>query len=135
MRNDVLDGVAAIGRSRSRRNVGWLWVCGLLLGSAVSWVSAPHALADTPAATDFGQRLAEPMLSDSDGTTHAMFVTLYSDGREQVEVRMARGDSVAAFAAEHPGWRLDNGMTWFMQMPVYVRELSETAAAYGHTAV
>ncbi|MCF8565205.1 hypothetical protein LLE49_10815 [Alicyclobacillus tolerans] len=90
-----------------------------------AWFHAPVACADTPGITDFGQGA----LAASVGSTkpsQALFVTLYPDGREQIEVRTIQDDAMVSYASEHSPWRLDGGLMWFVQMPVYVRELTST---------
>ncbi|QSO52476.1 hypothetical protein JZ785_00475 [Alicyclobacillus curvatus] len=87
----------------------------------------PHttAFADTPAVTDFGQVEATPALtSHSGGFRQAVFLTLYPDGRSHSEVRGVKDDAENTFVGEHPTWQFDGTLTWFLQMPVYVRQLS-----------
>lgn len=109
------------GRQGVRGLLGAVIVAGAI---TVAW---PHvAFADTPAPTDFSQaevasRTVEPAFVGN--VSQAMFLTVYGNGREVMEVRPVRGDAVNAFAGDHPGWHLDNRMTWLIQMPVYVREL------------
>lgn len=93
------------------------------------------AYADAPAVTDFGQSYAEAAMADGGNHPHAVFLTLYADGRQQCEVRTVQDDAIVSFAGEHPAWRIDHGLTWFVRMPVYVRQLtaSQTQAS-GETA-
>lgn len=98
----------------------------------------PVAHADTPAFIDFGQ---SEMTSNTVQPTfvteasHAMFLTVYGDGHQAMQVLPVRGDAVNTFAGEHPAWRLDSKMTWLVQMPVYVRELSLQTTHPGQASV
>lgn len=94
------------------------------LTTLVPSVASSIAFADSPAVTDFGQDFTSTALAGHHHDSRALFLTLYPDGREQMEVRVIHGDAVAGFVAEHPGWRLDTGLMWFVQMPVYIRDLS-----------
>lgn len=115
-------GSKAVGRQGVRKLLGAVSVAGAI---SLAW---PHvAFADTPAPTDFsqaelGSRTVEPAFVGR--VSQAMFLTVYSNGREVMEVRPVRGDAINTFAGDHLAWRLDNRMTWLIQMPVYVRELS-----------
>ena len=96
----------------------------------------PIALADTPAVTDFGQAEATPALtSHSGGWRQAMFLTLYPDGRSHSEIRGVKDDAENTLMGDHPTWQLDGTLTWFLQMPVYVRQLSSHQASAGTSPV
>lgn len=116
-------GKQAAGRRAVR--VGLLSAVSVIGVVTLAW---PHvAFADTPAPTDFGQaelssQAVEPAFVSN--ASQAMFLTVYDDGRNVMEVRRVRGDAINAFAGDHLAWRLDDRMTWLIQMPVYVRELS-----------
>ncbi|MDQ0188744.1 hypothetical protein JI721_12895 [Alicyclobacillus cycloheptanicus] len=112
-----------------------LAAAGFVLGSLSIAGHAHVALADTPAVTDFGQEIAQAAMVSGEGAPQALFVTRYADGHEHMEVHAVRGDSVVAFAGEHPGWYLDRAMTYLLHMPVYVRAVPSPAADSGHTAV
>jgi hypothetical protein len=113
-------------------------VVGIAVGCAVvGGVDGPGATpqvwADAPAVTDFGQAFTwEPgdvtyAWQPERPWRQAMFLTLYADGRQQVAVRSVHADAVVSFAAEHPCWRLDNSLTWWFNLPVYVREVQGTS--------
>lgn len=98
-------------------------------GLVLFCLHTPQVLADVPAVTDFGQDAATPVVTSDDHGAQAIFLTLYADGREQWEVRQVREDAVVSFAGEHPVWRLDHGLMWFLHMPVYIREVGEQSRA------
>ncbi|WP_067930767.1 hypothetical protein [Alicyclobacillus kakegawensis] len=118
---------AVLGRSRRGR----VWIR-LLIGGAAVWAAAftatPRVWADAPAVTDFDQaqvsveRAADAWAVDGPWR-RAVFITLYGDGRGQLTVRPVATDAVVSFAAEHPCWRLDNSLTLWFHLPVYVREV------------
>lgn len=82
--------------------------------------------ADTPAASDFGQgEYVMALNSATDSWSQAVFVTFYPDGHGEMQMRMVRGDAENTLVGDHPGWHLDHSLTWFVQLPVYVRQLSE----------
>ncbi|MBX5436978.1 MAG: hypothetical protein IRZ33_07150 [Alicyclobacillaceae bacterium] len=125
----------ATGSSERRRQWRWpAWaVSGLVaLGWMASLPLSGHAVrvrADVPALTDFGQDEVRPASSPGPSTAaagirRALFFTLYADGRQQLEIRDIRDDAVAGFAGGHAAWRLDPGLMWLLDMPVYVRELT-----------
>ena len=101
---------------------------GVLFGSLAAMTLSVHgfvALADTPAVTDFGQADVVPAsMMRENGWRQAVFVTLYPDGSGKSEVRGVRDDAENTLLSEHPSWQLDHSLTWFVQMPVYVRQLS-----------
>jgi hypothetical protein len=90
---------------------------------ASDWAQTP-VYADSPAITDFGLDASVSAFRPASlRSSNALFLTLYDDGRHQVEVKQIQGDSVALFSNASPAWRLDGGLMWFMRMPVYVREV------------
>lgn len=93
------------------------------------------AYADAPAITDFGQTTVQPVMTahphSATSFSQAAFMTLYADGHGQVEIRGVHNDAMASFAGDHPAWKLDEGLKWFMQMPVYVKEISSQSSPYG----
>lgn len=93
------------------------------------------AFADSPAVTDFGQDTEVATMAGHEQQSRALFLTFYPDGHQQMEVRVVQGDAVVGFAGEHPTWRLDAGLMWFLQMPVYVRDLSNQGSPSRHDAV
>ncbi|GGJ06210.1 hypothetical protein GCM10010885_14200 [Alicyclobacillus cellulosilyticus] len=128
------------GRCAGKDGHGWrTWglravaAC-LAAGCVWGWSDRVAAQADVPAVTDFcagfvpaAERTGYAASADGrgqpGGAGRALFVTLYADGRHQEVVRFVAGDAVVSFAGEHPAWRLDHGLMWFVQMPVYVREV------------
>ncbi|GMA51922.1 hypothetical protein GCM10025857_32790 [Alicyclobacillus contaminans] len=83
------------------------------------------ARADVPSIADFGQTADVPAFDRAGGhTRQAAFVTLYPDGRCSVQIRSIADDTVNAFWTESAAWRMDHGLTWFTEMPVYVKEIS-----------
>lgn len=97
-------------------------VAGLLF---LSLAQPATVFADTPAVTDFGQDT--PMSTWTAGSNDwgpAVFLTLHADGSGDSQVRLVHDDAQNTFLGEHPGWHLDHRLTWFVQMPVYVRDLS-----------
>lgn len=108
----------------------------LLTGGITALWAAPVALADTPAVTDFGQVETAPVSTSPDKSgQQAVFLTLYPDGRSHSEVRGVTDDSENAMVADHPSWELDHSLTWFVQMPVYVRTLTSTQVSSGTNSV
>lgn len=105
----------------------WQWLVAVFIGGVISLMASGGlslAFADSPAVTDFGQDSAATAMTERGTHSQALFLTLYPDGREQIEIRTVHGDAVTGFAGEHPGWKLDSGLMWFVQMPVYIRDLS-----------
>lgn len=98
-----------------------------VLTAAVGLGACPsRALADCPAVTDFGQSEAvTASTAHSHAFKQAVFVTLYPDGTSESQIRLVHDDAVNTMVSEHPSWRLDDRLTWFVQMPVYIRELSD----------
>lgn len=88
---------------------------------AVTMTGLSVARADAPAVTDFGQDEVQTVFAPGVEASSAMFLTLYGDGHNEWMVRPVHGDAVVSFAGEHAAWRLDHGLSWFVQMPVYVR--------------
>jgi hypothetical protein len=83
------------------------------------------ACADTPSVSDFGQPVtAQAWATVQSHPQPAAFVTLYPDGRGSIQVRQIADDTLNAFATESSSWRMDHGLTWFVQMPVYVKEVA-----------
>ncbi|WP_067923322.1 hypothetical protein [Alicyclobacillus shizuokensis] len=123
---------AVAGRSRCGR----MWIR-LAIGSAAVlaavFTAAPRAWADAPAVTDFDQaqvsveRAADAWTVDAP-RRRAVFLTLYGDGRGQLTVRPVATDAVVSFAVEHPCWRLDNSLTLWFHLPVYVREVPDLSS-------
>jgi tryptophan 2,3-dioxygenase len=96
-----------------------------------------QAFADAPSVADFGQSAAEQAWAAtvSAQPKRAAFVTLYPDGRSSIEVRQIGDDTLNAFATEWTCWRMDHGLTWFAEMPVYVKEILPPPAVYGESSV
>lgn len=118
------------GKSRKlQRNIWWATVAGLLSLA----LTVPTVLADTPAVTDFGQSdtTVQPAWQQELQTSpqYAVFLTLYHDGRRQMDIRPIQGDAVVSFRTDHPAWELSPTLMWFWDMPVYVREIDEPADA------
>ncbi len=112
------------------------------LGTALSILCATvflpqKAFADAPSVSDFGQTVAEQawVAAVPVQPRRAAFVTLYPDGRSSVELRQIGDDTLNAFAAEWTCWRMDHGLTWFVQMPVYVKEVLPPPTVYGESSV
>ncbi|MCL6454428.1 MAG: hypothetical protein K6T78_12540 [Alicyclobacillus sp.] len=104
--------------------------------TAMVSVAPVRTSADVPASTDFGQDAYVPALqAPTGGWCRAVFVTLYPDGRSAAEVRTVRNDAENTFAGDHPGWYRDDRLTWFVQMPVYVRQLTGEPSDPGASAV
>jgi|GEM_PF-4062950 len=105
----------------------------VLAAFACAGLAAPTALADTPAVTDFGASSADTVQSvwqeTQPDSRYAIFLTLYQDGRRQVDIRPISGDEVVSFRTEHPAWELSPTLMWFWAMPVYVRQVSSAAEA------
>jgi hypothetical protein len=96
----------------------------LVYALMVSGLGQAPVYADSPAITDFGlDESISAFRPLSHRPSNAMFLTLYDDGRHQVEVKQIQGDSVALFTNANPAWRLDGSLMWFVKMPVYVREV------------
>ncbi|MCL6594524.1 MAG: hypothetical protein K6T31_11145 [Alicyclobacillus sp.] len=129
-----------------QRSVGWRgplaaaagngrrWRMALLtaVAAGLSWGWPQWAWADIPAVTDFGQSSRATPAWSQPGPGHAraaLFLTLYPDGQSQVQICPVGEDAVAGFLGEHPVWHWDAGLTWFMQMPVYVRVLTPAHVA------
>lgn len=111
-----------------RLKTGCLFAVSFFVGLFVLQ-SMPVVRADTPAVTDFGQvDIAPTVTSVPSAWKQAMFVTLYPDGWSQSEVRGVTDDAENTLLGPHPSWQLDRRLTWFVQMPVYVRELSSHEA-------
>jgi len=117
--------------SRSTRRVqqGRRFACAVvgIASAVVVSGSSTLAYADSPAVTDFGQDAAATVMSPQPQGSRALFITFYPDGRQQIEVRVIQGDAIVSFAGEHPSWKLDLGLMWFVQMPVYTREFTNVA--------
>lgn len=103
-----------------------LFVC------ATTGISTSYA--DTPSITDFGQP-AEVYAVANPSARCAAFVTLYPDGRTAVQIHEVKDDTLNTFAMGSSLWRLDHGLMWFIQMPVYVREIEPPIHVYGQTSV
>ena len=102
-----------------------LAVAGVVAAVVVSgWTTLAYA--DSPAVTDFCQDTAATTMTQQAQGSRALFITFYPDGREQMEVRSIQGDAIVSFAGEHPAWKFDAGLMWFVQMPVYIREFGNT---------
>lgn len=82
-----------------------------------------RAYADVPAVTDFTANHVHTAFGHENHTTHALFITFYEDGRHESCIREVSSDAIAGFANGRSAWRLDGGLMWYMQMPVYVREV------------
>jgi hypothetical protein len=92
--------------------------------------------ADVPAVTDFGQPEVEAAMTSGGPSAKAVFLTFYEDGHGQVEIRNVRNDAMASFAGDHPAWKLDESLHWFVQMPVYVKQVSTQPVTFvDHVAV
>jgi len=84
---------------------------------------AVPAYADSPAVTDFGIETASPAFASVDHPKEALFLTLCSDGTTCAEVHEVHDDSIVGFARNQSAWQSDEGLHWFLQIPVYVREV------------
>ncbi len=94
------------------------------------------ASADTPSVSDFGQPVTEQAWSNVQAHhQRAAFVTLYPDGSGSIQVRQIADDTLNAFATESSSWRMDHGLTWFVQMPVYVKDVSPPPSVFGESSV
>lgn len=108
----------------ARRTPTTSWWLMLVTAMAASFLSLCRPIpvrADSPAITDFGQDMESPVFSSRALYKDALFLTLYQDGREDCQVRAVPDDAVVSFAGQHKVWNLDGSLTWFWQMPVYVR--------------
>lgn len=125
----------------SKNQPKWIQLFGVAcLVASVYWFTSAYmhvmvAYADVPAVTDFGQNSVQAVMKTHDeaskSASRAVFMTLYADGHGQVEFCSVHNDAVASFAGDHPAWKLDEGLRWFMQMPVYVKHVSSQPAPYG----
>ena len=88
--------------------------------------------ADSPAVTDFGLQRSSLQYAwqrEQAPSGYAMFLTLYQDGRRQVEVRPIENDAVVSFKTDHAAWELSQELMWFVNMPVYIREVPQSGDA------
>lgn len=109
----------------------------LLVAAMVAFFSLGRPIsvrADSPAVTDFGQDLESPVFSSRGLYKDALFLTLYQDGREDCQIRAVPDDAVVSFAGQHKAWSLDGSLTWFWQIPVYVRIVHSGAMQDGTTS-
>jgi hypothetical protein len=89
-------------------------------------------MADAPAVTDFGgDSILAYQTESADAGHRAMFLTLYEDGREELIVRPIMDDAVVSFQSDHAAWQLNHPLMWFLNMPVYVKQIQDTAMAEG----
>lgn len=108
------------------------WLARIGAACIVGWTLAGHApaLADTPAITDFGEAAVYAYQSDTANASHyAMFLTLYEDGHKEVIVRPIADDAVVGFHSDHGAWQLNHPLMWFLNMPVYVKQVPDGAMA------
>lgn len=125
----VANVVRAMGCKRNHhRTFGFrVGVAGFAMAATLLVCAVQPAFADTPAVTDFGtvsEAVQDAWHQDRPTQSHyAMFLTLYQDGRRQVDVRPIHSDEVVSFRTEHPNWELSPELTWFINMPVYVKEV------------
>lgn len=108
-----------------------LALAGLTVAAGLG-VFSVTSYADTPAVTDFGlQRspLQYAWQREQAPSGYAMFLTLYQDGRRQVEVRPIDNDAIVSFRTDHQAWELSPELMWFVNMPVYIREVPENRDA------
>lgn len=91
---------------------------------ASTWFGRNVVYADVPAVTDFGQQEVQMTMTKPEPSAKAVFLTFYDDGHGQVEIRSVRNDAMASFAGDHTAWKLDESLRWFVQMPVYVKQVS-----------
>jgi len=98
----------------------------IVVGMSVLWAFTNPcvARADTPAITDFSKAHQVNLNVKSDVLSQALFITLYGDGRQQILLKLIPDDAVAGFTTGHSSWKLEPGLMWLIQMPVYVRQLS-----------
>jgi hypothetical protein len=109
--------------------IGW--------AGALAWFGVPHpvAWADAPAVTDFGQDIVQPVHRPAGGRDAAeplrcaLFLTWTADGVTDVQLRWIRDDAVVGFSGAHPAWQPNEGLRWYLQMPVYERHLTREQAA------
>ncbi|QQE77465.1 hypothetical protein [Alicyclobacillus sp. SO9] len=104
-----------------------LWIAAITAAAGFVALSVT-SYADTPAVTDFGMQsssLQYVWQQDEAPSGYAMFLTLYHDGRRQVEVRPIGNDAVVSFKTDHAAWELSPELMWFVNMPVYIREVPE----------
>lgn len=106
----------------------WAGTTTVLVGAlGLTGRGVPQVLADSPAITDFGLDESDvPVLAVAGQRPDAVFLTLYGDGRRHLEVKSIDGDAVVGFVGQHSAWRRDDALSWFVQMPVYVRVILRT---------
>lgn len=100
----------------------------ILKGLAVSAISLTtfgfvRAYADSPAVTDFGLVTVVPAAASEERTREAIFLTMRSDGSASCEWHVVTDDAIATFATNRSAWRSDEPLHWFLQVPVYTREV------------
>lgn len=107
------------------------WIAHACAACGLGWIlfSQAPVWADAPAVTDFGGDAVAAASSQPDTNHYAVFLTLYQDGHQEWMVRPISDDAIVSFRASHSSWELNHPLMWFLNMPVYVKEIQSEAMA------